>query len=196
MGASLCARSRESEVTVAGLNGGRVVAQRGMTRKNMPRIERFRRRNNISIPTWASEAGIVRSQLARYCDGTDEPLVRNLLRLVHAARRLTGRQVRAFELYDLGESEPLSMDILVPSYRGRTGNRRIIFDSRFDRYLLLRNIQPAVLSRVSGIPRQTLLRKRAERASMRPRMIARIVSALRRMGHDARASFIVDVGDD
>ncbi len=159
------------------------------------RIDRFRRRHEIPLQLWASEAKVSRSLLARYRAATEDPYVETLVKLVRAARKITGQQVRAAELFDLGEDEPVNTE---PCLRKRAprGGVREFYDTRFDTCLIREGVLPAHLARESGISRPTILKKRTGAESFRVSVLARLVRALRRMGREVRASDLANVGED
>lgn len=159
------------------------------------RIDQFRRRHNIRASAWAAEAGISRSLLARYRADAADPHIETFAKLVRAARKITGLPVRASDLYDVGEDEPVNPE---PALRrnGARGGVREFYDTRFDGCLIREGVLPAHLARESGISRPTILRKRTGEESFRVGVLARFVRALRRMGREVQASDLADVGED
>jgi predicted transcriptional regulator len=172
------------------------MAERGFQTKSYDtRIDRFRRRYNISPSLWAAEAGISRSLIARYRAATEEPYVETVAKLVLAARRITGQCVRAADLFDLGEDEPVNPE---PTLRRRParGGVREFYNTRFDSCLIREGVLPAHLARESGISRPTVLKKRTGEESFRVSVLATLVRALRRMGRNVRASDLANLGED
>lgn len=166
------------------------------------RIDAFRRDNALGNAEWADEAGLSRMRLTRYRSGRDLPRADTLARLVRAASRRLHRHVRASELYDLGEDEPVADERLpldsVFSHPARYG-------TPFDRTLERDNIAIDKLAAATGrvlrpdeggkVSRQTLLAIR-QGASPSVSIIARLVRTLRRCGYPVTASNIADVGED
>lgn len=159
------------------------------------RIDQFRRRYGIPLQLWAAEADISRSLIARYRAATADPYVETLAKLVRAARRITGRQVRAAELFDLGEDEPVNREPC-PRRKATRGGVREFYNTRFDGCLIREGILPAHLARESGISRPTILKKRTGAESFRVSVLAKLVRALRRMGREVQASDLANVGED
>src|SRR5687768_12435596 len=96
------------------------------------RMDRCRVVYGISLLQWSIEARIDRKVITRYRAGLDEPTERNLAKLVRAARAITGKPIRASELFELGEDEPLG-----PRWeRQYSSPGRKTYDTRFDRCLL------------------------------------------------------------
>lgn len=156
------------------------------------RFDCFRRQEKLDPSTWGAAAGMSRSQVNHYRSGHQMPKVTTLARLVAAAARLLGRPVRASELYDVGEDEPLGSRRFLESEGGRP---RQTFDTPLDELIRRNNFRTADVADESGISRQLLLRYRAGRATMRVSSLARIVRAFRRNGFDVRASDVADVGE-
>ncbi|HEV7765273.1 MAG TPA: hypothetical protein VGQ76_09745 [Thermoanaerobaculia bacterium] len=157
------------------------------------RIDRCRRRYGVKPQEWANESGVDRKVLIRYRSGELVPGVANLAKLVLGLWRITGLPIRASELYDLGESEPLGRKTQNRCNTPFKGKR---FATRFDRFLALRGINPTCLAAAIPTTRQTIYKKRSGAESFTIRQIERVVRTLRRMGYDVRASYIVDVGED
>jgi len=69
--------------------------------------------------------------------------------------------------------------------------------TRLETFLKSRGIKPAHLARESGYSRQHLLRIRMGRMEPTRRCIAAIVTAVRRLSHEAvRADQLFDLGED
>jgi predicted transcriptional regulator len=151
------------------------------------RLEQFRVREKLSARPWAGESGIYRAQFRRYLSGTAEPMLPRVSRIVEAARTLTGRNVAASDLFDLGEDQ--AVNTLNPApFRKPTPTKRILYDTRLDQLLVRLGIQPAMLARTSRLPRQTIGRLRAARMTPTVGMVATLVRALRKMGRDVQAT--------
>jgi transcriptional regulator with XRE-family HTH domain len=159
------------------------------------RIDRFRRKEGIRLRLWAQEAGINRTQFGKYRAGKQEPSAIALANIVRAARRITGKPVRAAELYDVGDDEPLNTLAPEPFFEKR-GTVRHVYNTRLDQCLIREGIKPARLARASGISRLALHRKRSGREIPRVSAIAKLVKAMRRLGRDVTASDLFDVGED
>lgn len=149
------------------------------------RIDAFCRAERLSVAAWAAAAGISRTQLGKYRSGEMEPGLNAVARLLAGASKLAGRTVHAFELYELGEEEPVA-DRRAPP-RARSPMRKT-YRSKFDEFLLAHYVLPAVLARVTGLSRQTLLRLRSGRSVPVVSTARAIVIALRRMGHAVGAA--------
>jgi hypothetical protein len=169
------------------------MSKRGFHVKNYEtRIDRCRAHYGILLWQWAAEAGIDRKIITRYRAGLDEPTERNLAKLVRAARKITGKQIRASEFFDLGEDEPLG------PWRERqyASPGRKAYDTRFDRYLVREDVLTVDLARECGLSRQQVSRNRSGAAAFSRPGLEKVVRGLRRLGRDVRASDLVDVGDD
>lgn len=150
------------------------------TRDYATRIDSFRRAERLSIAAWAKTAEINRAQLRRYRAGEIEPGLDVLARLIAGASKLAGRTVQSFELYELGEEEPVPDRPAPPHARSVM---RKIYESRLDEFLLTHHVLPAALARATGLSRQALLRLRSGRSTPIVSTARAIVVALRRMGH-------------
>jgi len=158
-------------------------------------LDGCRRAYDLVPYQWTAAVDIKRTALYRYRAGLDEPSVPVLARLVRAAARtLAHLSIRASELCYLGEDQPLGR-LAVRHRKFQPSIAYAYYDTRLDRYLLLFNIEPTYLARVSGVARQLLLKKRPG-APIMPSTLARLLIALRQMGYDVRASYLADVGDD
>jgi len=155
------------------------------------RFDRFRSRERLDLSRWQKEAAIGRGQLLRYRTGAAEPRSDVLARLVRAAARLLNRPVRASELYDLGEDEPLG----TPARTEGESALRKAYPTRFDQLLRRHGVADAQLVTVSRMSRQNIRKLRAGLETPRVRTIAGLVRALRRMRLDVRASDLFDVGE-
>ena len=164
----------------------------GIAKEYDTRLDRFRVREGIGIKEWAAEAGLRRTTLNRYRSGDEEPTSDYLANLVRSASRILQRSVRASELYDLGETEPLGRKVL--EYRSSRGSRRL-FESRLDILLRRVGLPPSALARNANMSEHTLLRIRSARSKPMVSSIRDLVLTLRRMGYDVKASDIVDVGE-
>ena len=156
------------------------------------RIDRCRRKYGIQLARWSYEAGIDRKIITRYRAGLDEPTERNLAKLVRAARKITEQPIRAAELFDLGEDEPLR--VRHDSQYASPGRK--VFDTRFDRCLIREGVLPSDLARASRLSRQSVFKKRKGTQSFSRPMLAKLVRGMRRLGRDVRAADLVDVGED
>ena len=156
------------------------------------RLDQFRVREGIDIGRWASEADLLRTQLNKYRSAFAEPNVEVLAKLVRAASRILQRHVKASELYDLGEAEPLGQQ---RQFRGNPECRKA-FGSRLDEFLRRIEFPSSALAREAATSKNTLLQFRARRSSPRVSTVRQIVVALRRMGYDVTPSDIIDVGEE
>lgn len=159
------------------------------------RMDRFRARENISIRQWAEAAGVARTQFNKYRSGKMTPGVLIFAALVRSASRIVARPVRASELYDLGEDEPVAP---APRECGRLQHSFVAkhYNTRLDRLIRRLGVRPAALAREGGISRQALRRLRMRSGVSVVSTVRVIVSALRRMGHPVKASNIVDTGEN
>lgn len=98
-------------------------------------LDRFRRKEGIPLLLWAEEAGMNRTQLGKYRSGKLEPSAVTLSDLVRAAKRIIGCPVKASDLYDLGEDEPLNVTNPYPWGRPQSSVRQS-FNTRLDRCLI------------------------------------------------------------
>jgi hypothetical protein len=158
------------------------------------RLDRYRRATGLPLDRWAKEARMNRTQLAKYRAAVQEPTATAVANLVRAARKLSGGPVRASDLFDLGESEPVSTspDLLTPP---RMIVRKL-YDTRFEHCLVRESVPPTVLARAAAVTRHTLLNLRRGAQSPSVSMIERLVRAMRRMGRNVSAADLFDVGDD
>lgn len=157
------------------------------------RMDRCRVKYGIPLPIWSIESGIDRKVISRYRAGLDEPTERNLAKLVRAARKITGKPIKASEFFDLGEDEPLG------PWRERpypSSTLRGFYNTRFDRCLLREDVAPVDLARECGVTRQQVFKVRSRAAAFSRPGLERVVRGMRRMGRDVRASDLVDVGED
>jgi hypothetical protein len=155
-------------------------------------IDRCRVKYGIPLWQWSGESGIDRKVINRYRAGLDEPTERNLAKLVGSARRITEKQIMASEFFDLGEDEPLGPR----RERQYPSPGRKSYNTRFDRYLLREDVLTVDLAKACGLTRQQVSKKRSGAASFSRAGLEKIVRGLRRLGRDARARDIVDVGED
>ena len=155
------------------------------------RIDRTRARLRVSPSLWAREAGISRGQLLRYRSGEDVPRSNTLAILVRSLTTASGKPVNAADLYDLGEDEPLGTQTAAKR-RSRVGKS---FNSRLDQTLQRLGALPTPVADEAKVSRQVVGRLRAGRDFPRVTTIAKLVRALRRMGHDVSASDLFDVGE-
>ncbi|MDP9192358.1 MAG: hypothetical protein M3P06_11725 [Acidobacteriota bacterium] len=161
-------------------------------KKYETRMDQRRAKYGIALLQWSVEAGIDRKVISRYRAGLDEPKERNLAKLVRAARKITGKQIRASEFFDLGEDEPLG----TRRERQYASPGRKAFKTRFDQCLLREDVSPVDLARECGLSRQQVFKTRSGAASFSRPGLEKIVRGMRRLGRDVRASDIVDVGED
>lgn len=157
------------------------------------RFDRFRVREKLDPEEWAHESGMSRTQLNKYRSEQQSPRVTTLARLVQSASRLLKRPVRASELVDVGEDEPLGPGNAFREPMRRGGRA---FGTRLDQLIRKHRIRPLRLAEESGLNRQLLLRHRINPSMMRTSTLAKIVRAFRRNGIDVRASDVVDVGEE
>jgi predicted transcriptional regulator len=158
------------------------------------RIDRFRRANAIDHLQWALESGMTRSHFLRVRLGKDIHL-KSVVRVVKAASRILRRQVRASELYDLGDDEPLNTQVESALQQRPHAKTRELFRTPLDDYLLRTGILPAELARRAGLSRQALVRMRARRGTVRVSTVRKLIRALRAMGRDVKSSDFFDFGD-
>jgi hypothetical protein len=113
--------------------------------------------------------------------------------LVRSAAKIIGQPVKASELFDLGEDEPIAPSIRTHRHP-RNGRLRKRYDTRLDKLLRRLDVSLHALSRECGVSRQGLRRVRG-RFGISVSTIAAIVKALRRMGYPVNASDVEDVGE-
>ncbi len=157
------------------------------------RLDRFRARHRIGIRAWADAAGIGRTQLNKYRSGTMEPGAAIFAALVRSAATILERPIKAAELFDFGEDEPVAP---TPRKRGDPKPSRVRkrYETRLDNLLRRLGVPAAAVAREAGITRQGLLRfRRGQGISVST--VGLLVRALRRMGHAVKASDIVDLGE-
>jgi predicted transcriptional regulator len=157
------------------------------------RIDRFRRREGLTVEVWAEAAAMERNTLYRIRAGKHAPRASTLAQLVRAAAKLLQRNIKASEMYDLGEEVPVAPARISLSARSRTRVRRQ--GTRFDAFLATHDIAPNRLARASRLSRQTLTKMRCGLIDPSVRTIAAIVRALRESGYHVMASEIADVGE-
>jgi DNA-binding Xre family transcriptional regulator len=153
-------------------------------------LERFRIVNESKLLLWPEEAGISRSRFNKI-RLSGEMNVETLARLVCAASTLLGRPVRASEIADLGEDEPVAE--LRRQYRNR---KRKTYDTRADRLLNALGISSALLATTARLTRPTVHKLRRGKGTLRVSNLAAIVRALRQLtGVPVRAADLCDVGE-
>ena len=157
------------------------------------RLDRFRIRNALGVVSWAQAAGMSRNQLNKYRSGV-EPSAASLARLVRAASTLLGRRVTASELCDLGEHTAVCPIVKPPPRRSYVRKQ---YASRFDALIRRTGWPITPLAEELNISKVALLRLRA-RAEHSPlaATVRKVVIGFRRLGHDVKASDVVDVGED
>lgn len=160
----------------------------------MTRIDQFRVRENLDLRDWARTAGIHRTQLNRYRSDVAAASVSSLVKLVRAASQLLGRHVKASEIMDLGDDEPVAADVervnITDAFDSTT------HPSRLDRLMHRLEVPPVHLARRANVSIPTLRKFRAEISSPTVTTLRKLVVAFRRLGHDVSARDIVDIGED
>ena len=158
------------------------------------RIDRFRVAAGIDLVAWRDALNVSRSTLVKIRAGRDVR-VATLARLVRTARTLTGKNVRATDLYNVGEDEvpPIARlqqeKSVAPSFRK-------IYDTPLDRLLVNEGLKPALVARKAGITRHAFRHLRAGEEMPRVSTVAAVVGALRRLtGKAIRAADLWDVGE-
>lgn len=117
-----------------------------------------------------------------------------LARLVRSARKITGKPVRASDLYDVGDDAPIE-----PVRRPRTARHasRTFYDTPLDRFLVRENIGPAVLAREASVARQAFRHIRAGSEHPRISTVRKLVATLRLLtGKPIRAAELFDLGEE
>ena len=155
-------------------------------------MDQCRVKYGLALLQWSVETGIDRRVITRYRAGLDEPTERNLAKLIRAARKITGKQLRAGEFFDLGEDEPLGPR----RERQYASPGRKAYMTRFDEYLLREDVSPVDLARECGLSRQQVFKTRSGAAAFSRPGLEKVVRGMRRLGRDVRASDLVDVGED
>lgn len=155
------------------------------------RLERCRLRIGLTPGEWAAAADIWPGQLLRYRSSQAEPRRSTLLRLVRAARDVTGTMVRASDLYDLGDDEPLGE----PAGSLSKPRRRKPFPTNLDVVLRRYGFTAAALARNSRLHSRIIRRFQAGTEDPLVSTMAILVRTLRRMGADVRAHDVFDLGE-
>lgn len=161
------------------------------------KLDEFLRQHGIRASEWALEAGIPVRQLTRYRSGRGTPSTGTLAILVRAAQKITGQRIRAQDLLDVGDEEPLNRAMDEEELPPPTNGKRL--QTRINRCMTREGVRPARRAREAGVSRQNLLRLRTDTArgrGMSVGVLRALVSAMRRMGRDVRASDVIDVGED
>ena len=128
-----------------------------------------------------------------------DPYLTTARRLVIAGSTLVGRQVRAHELWDVGEDEPITLIHRLPP-RPVVSNRHWKtlkhYNTRFDRILRAEGLYPFFFAEQTALARQTLQRLRSGDGEPCLSTIAQIVRTLRQLtGKPYRAAHVFDVGE-
>jgi len=162
------------------------------TLKSYPtKIDQFRVREEIDVTRWLTETGVTRGFFHRIRAGHDFS-IDTLLRLVRSARRITGKDVHAVDIADLGEDA-------LPGVAAAAGTRRAPrparYDTPLDRWIASRGITPAEVARAARISKPTLLKMRKGQMTrngvvvITTSTLAAVVRALRRLtAEDVRAA--------
>jgi predicted transcriptional regulator len=157
------------------------------------RIDQFRVREGIDVARWFTEAGITRSFFHRIRSGHDFS-IDTLLRLVRSARRITGKDVRASDLADIGED---ALPAATGAVRTRRPPRPPRYDTALERWIASRGLTPAEIAREARISSPTLLKMRQGRITKNGAVVigtstlAAVVRALRSLtGEAVRAADI------
>jgi hypothetical protein len=162
------------------------------------RFEQFRVANRVEPRAWYRKAGMSRAAFRVVRRGSD-PYVSTVRRLIIAGSQLVGREVRAHELWDVGEDEPLpSADALPPrpavSVRQRVSLKQ--YDTPLDRILRAEGLYPFFFAQQTALARQSLQRLRSAKAEPCMSTVGQIVRTLRRLtGKPYGAAHVFDVGE-
>ena len=162
------------------------------------RFEEFRIANALAPRTWYPAAKMSRAAFRVVRLGSD-PYLATARRLVVAGSILLGRQVRAHELWDVGEDEPLPTASALAS-RPFIAKRHLAtlkrYDTAFDRVLHAEGLSPFFFAQAAAISRQHLQRLRSGENEPCMSTVAQIVRTLRRLtGKPYKAAHIFEVGE-
>lgn len=158
------------------------------------RIDRFRVAAGIDLIAWRDALKMAGSSLAKIRGGRDIR-VDTLARLVRTARALTGKNVRATDLYNVGEDDAPPKEIPHRRHYAAPFFRKV-YDTPLDRLLMDEGLKPALVARKAGITRHALRHLRAAEEVPRVSTVAAIVGALRALtGKPVRAADLWDVGE-
>jgi predicted transcriptional regulator len=147
------------------------------------RIDEFPVCEGIDVTRWYTQAGLTRSFFNRIRAG-DDFSIDTLLRLVRAARDLTGKDVRASELADLGNDAPMPS---VAKRRRRRPARSVKYDTALERLLVNYQLTAAEVMREARLSKPTLLKMRQGRITRNGRVVIStatlmaVVRALRKL---------------
>jgi hypothetical protein len=156
------------------------------------RLDRFRALNGLAIKAWAANAPKARSQLQKYRAGKVEPMTAGLANLVCAASAMLRRPVKAAEIMDVGEDEPVAPTItILPSSRRRART----YEGRLGAYCARIQVSPQALLEMCAASRPTI-RRVARKGITSVALLRRVVITLRRLGYAALAKDIADVGEN
>lgn len=158
------------------------------------RFDNFRAKEGLRVYLWAREAGMKRTMLTKFRIGEGNPRSTTVIRLVAAAERLLGRAVRASELFDFGEDEPVGAEQVFR--RPALSSRGRLVHSRLGMTLRRIGISSRELSKISGVTKTSIRRICLDSAAPRNSVVRLIVISLRRAGYAVRPGDITDVGDD
>lgn len=165
----------------------------GNAKKRYPTLfDEFLRVNSVDFKQLRSAVDMGRSQLTKYRAG-EEPLAFNVAKLVRAASTLLHRDVKAREMFDVGENEPVSAVVRKPP--NLKGIYKSVYDTNLDSLMRKYGLPPAWLATQLGVSRQSLLRVRSGKMSPSVFSIRTIVSGLRKMGYPVYARDVADVGE-
>lgn len=161
------------------------------------RFDRFRAEAGIDLRRWYEALQMARPSFTRIRAGSDVSL-ETLARLVRAATALTGRAVKASELYDLGEDAPLGSPAPARPQRGGSDplNNRAFYDTPLDRLLVCEGLRPSRVAAEARISRHGFQRIRAGLEVPRVSTLRALVAALRALtGNPVHAKDLYDLGE-
>jgi DNA-binding Xre family transcriptional regulator len=160
-----------------------VEARRTAFKAYPTRIDRFRVKEGIDVTRWYTEAGLTRSFFSRIRAGHDFS-VDTLLRLLKAAREITGKRVRATDIADLGEDMPPPGNVS-SRLRRRPQRQRTAYETELDRIMAAHRLSNSDVMREARLSKPTLLKMRQGRIKKNGKVVittgtlAAVVRALR-----------------
>lgn len=160
------------------------------------RFDTFRAREGINVRQWELESSATPDEMLAWRKGGDIETGK-LAKVVRAARRITGKPVRASDLFDLGEttSVPPSPPPEFKPVRPLRFSRKS-YDTRADRLFRTAGISTEYLHLKSRVSRPTI--KKVRRAlPVRASVIRKInIVLIETLCRPVRAQEFCDVGDD
>ena len=161
------------------------------------RIDRFRVTEGIDVTRWYTDAGLTRSFFNRVRAGHDFS-VDTLLRLLTAAREITGKRIRATDIADLGEDMP-PPDKVPPRPR-RLQRQRTAYETGLDSIMAAHDLSNIDVMQEARLSKPTVLKMRQGRIRKNGKVVittgtlAAVVRALRTLtGESIRAADVTGI---